>query len=460
MTPRINPAALGDFGRSFAGRIIVPGDPEYDDARTIFNAMIDRRPGVIAQCADVSDVVRAVDFGRALDLEIAVRGGGHSVAGKALTDGGLVIDLRKMNAVAVDPEARTAVVGGGATMSHLDRATGEHGLATTGGRVSTTGVGGFTLGGGGGWLDRKFGLACDNLLSVELVTADGGIVQASTEENPELFWALHGGGGNFGVATSFRFRLHELPSVTAALLLWRPEAGPDVLRGWRDFLACAPDEVGGGAIYLTGPALEFVPQHLVGKLALAVLVVYAGPEAVARKVAGSMLALGHEGEMIAEMPYADLQCMLDDPPGYRNYWSAEYLDAFPDEAVDLFCARAKDMIVPSASQHVLFPQGGAVGRAPSDYPLPWRHAPWIVHPFGLWQDTADDERAKRWARDIRADLKQWASGAVYLNFIGDEGEDRVVAGFGRENYARLARVKAQYDPGNVFRLNHNIKPAT
>lgn len=459
MNSQINQAAVDGLRQEFSGQIIAPGDPGYGEARTIFNAMIERRPGVIAQCANVNDVVRALHFGRQLGLEIAVRGGGHGVAGKALTDGGLVIDLRRMNAVSVDPVARSAIVAGGATMSDLDRATGLHGLATTGGRVSTTGVGGFTLGGGSGWLDRKFGLACDNLLSVELVTADGRIVRASDDENPELFWALHGGGGNFGVASSFTFRLHELPSVTAALLLWRPEAGPEVLRSYRDFIESAPDEVSGGILYLTGPAERFVPAHLVGKLALAVLVVYAGPEAEARKVAAAMLGLGHEGELIAEMPYADFQCMLDDPPGYRNYWSAEYLDALPDQAVDLFCARANDMIVPSASQHVLFPQGGAVARGPAGYPVPWRHAPWVVHPFGLWQDPADDERTRRWAHDIRADLKPWSSGAVYLNFIGDEGEDRVVAGFGRENTARLAKVKAQYDPENVFRLNHNIRPA-
>jgi FAD/FMN-containing dehydrogenase len=459
MTIPTNQAALDGFRKGFSGKIIVPGDPEYGEARTIFNAMIDRRPSVIAQCANVHDVVRAVHFGRSLGLETAIRGGGHSVAGRSLTEGGLVIDLRRMNAVSVDSEARTATIGGGATMSHLDRGTEPYGLATTGGRVSTTGVGGFILGGGSGWFDRKLGLACDNLLSVELVTAAGSVVRASEDENPELFWALHGGGGNFGVATAFTLRLHELSSVTAALLLWRPEAGPDVLRAYRDFMESAPDEVGGGALFLTGPSETFVPAHLVGRLAFAVLVVYAGPEAEARKVAATMLALGHEGELIAEMPYAELQCMLDDPPGYRNYWSAEYLDAFPDEAVGLFCARANDMIVPSSSQHVLFPQGGAVGRGPADYPVPWRHAPWIVHPFGLWQDPADDERARRWARDIRADLKPWSSGAVYLNFIGDEGEDRVVAGFGRENYTRLAKVKAQYDPENVFRLNHNIKPA-
>lgn len=459
MTKQTHQTALDALRREFAGAIIVPGDPAYDEARTIFNAMIDRRPSVIAQCANVNDVVRAVHFARSVGLEIAVRGGGHSVAGRALTEGGVVIDLRRMNSVSVDPESQTATVGGGATMSHLDRGTEPYGLMTTGGRVSTTGVGGFVLGGGGGWLDRKFGLACDNLLSVDLVTAAGSVVRASEDENPDLFWALHGGGGNFGVATSFTLRLHALSSVTAVLLLWRPESGPDVLRAYRDFMVSAPDEVGGGALFLTGPSEEFVPAHLVGRLACAVLVVYAGSEDEARQVAAPMLGLGHEGELIAEMPYAELQCMLDDPPGYRNYWSAEYLDTFPDEAAALFCARANDMVVPSPSQHVLLPQGGAVGRGPAGYPLPWRHSPWVVHPFGLWQDPADDARAQQWARDLRADLEPWSSGAVYLNFIGDEGEDRVVAGFGREAYGRLAKVKARYDPENVFHLNHNIKPA-
>jgi FAD/FMN-containing dehydrogenase len=455
----LDQTALERLRRGFAGEIILPGDAHYDEARTIFNAMIDKRPGVIAQCASVEDVAAAIRFGRERSLEIAVRGGGHGVAGRALTNGGIVIDLRKMNAVSVDPDRRTATVAGGATMSHLDRATEPYGLATTGGRVSTTGVGGFTLGGGSGWLDRKFGLACDNLLAVELVLADGSVVRASEQEHADLFWALHGGGGNFGVATSFTFRLHPLPSVTAALLLWRPEAGPHVVRAYRDFMEAAPDEVGGGLIYLTAPSEEFIPPHLVGRLACLVLVTYAGPEAEARRVMAPMLELGHDGEMIVELPYAELQCMLDDPPGYRNYWSAEYLDAFPDEAVDLFCGRAGDMIVPSPSQHVLFAQGGAIARGPAGYPIPWRQAPWCVHPFGLWEDPRDDERAKRWTRNIRADLQPWVSGAVYLNFIGDEGQDRVVAGFGRQNYERLAKIKAQYDPENVFRLNHNIKPS-
>ncbi|MES2880389.1 MAG: FAD-binding oxidoreductase [Pseudomonadota bacterium] len=457
-TTRISQADLESQRKKFTGPLLVPGDPDYDEARKIFNGMIDRRPGAIVQCAHVLDVVGAVHFARRQGLEVAVRGGGHSVAGNALTDGGLVIDLRRMNTVLVDPEARTAIVAGGATMSDLDQATGRHGLATTGGRVSTTGVGGFTLGGGGGWLDRKFGLACDNLLSVELVTADGNIILCSEDEKPELFWALHGGGGNFGVATSFMFQLHALPVVTAALLLWPPQEGPHVMRAYRDFMTTAPDEVGGGLLYLTAPAEPFVPASLVGQLALAVLVVYTGREAEAREVAAPMLALGHEGEMVAEMPYAQLQSMLDDPPGLRNYWSAEYLDALPDEAIDRFCARADDMVVPSASQHVLFPQGGAVERGPVHYPVPWRHAPWVIHPFGLWQNPADDERAKQWAHDVRADLQPWSSGTVYLNFIGDEGEERLKAGFGRENYARLAKIKTQYDPENFFHRNHNIKP--
>jgi FAD/FMN-containing dehydrogenase len=401
--PGVSDGAIRELRAGFAGDVLVPGDEGYDDARTIFNAMIDRRPAVIAQCRRVEDVAAAIRFGRRTGLEIGVRGGGHSVAGKALTDGGIVVDLRRMRAVTVDPDAGTATVAGGATMGHLDRATEPYGLATTGGRVSTTGVGGFTLGGGTGWLDRKMGLACDNLLAVELVTADGATVRASDDEHPELFWALHGGGGNFGVATSFTLRLHRLPSVTAALLVWDPERGPEVVRAYRDFLEVAPDEIGGGLIFLTGPPEDFVPERLVGGLTLVVLVTYAGAEAEARAAMAPLLALRPAGQMTVELPYAELQCMLDDPPGYRNYWSAEYLDAIPDEAVDRFCARAPDMVVPSPSQHVLFPQGGAVARGPSEYPVPWRRASWCVHPFGLWEDQADDERARRWARDVRAD---------------------------------------------------------
>lgn len=348
MAPHVLDDAAVDALRSgFAGEVVAPGDPSYDESRTLFNAMIDRRPSVIALCETVDDVAAAIRFGRERGLEVAVRGGGHSVAGNALSDGGIVVDLRRMHAVVVDPGARTARVGGGATMSHLDRATQPFDLVTTGGRVSTTGVGGFTLGGGSGWLERKFGLACDNLAEAELMTADGTLVRAAEDENPELFWALHGGGGNFGVATSLTLRLHPLPAATLAVLLWPPEAGPEVLRAYRTLLASAPDEVGGGMLFLTGPPEEFVPEHLVGRLACAVVFTYAGTADAAHEVLEPLLALGPQGRMVAEMPYADLQSALDDPPGYRNYWSAEYLDDFPDEAVDRFCSRARDMVVPS-----------------------------------------------------------------------------------------------------------------
>jgi FAD/FMN-containing dehydrogenase len=460
MTPRtVHHTPLDDLRASFTGTLLAPGDSAYDENRSVFNAMIDRRPAVIAQPANEAETARAIAYARAEGLEIAVRGGGHSVAGNSTTDG-LVIDLRHMNSAEVDPTARTVHLGGGATMRDLDAATQPHHLATTGGRVSTTGIGGFTLGGGSGWLERAFGLACDNLLAAEVVTADGSLVRATSHTNPELFWALHGGGGNFGVATSLTLRLHPLPALTAALLVWPAQEGPEVVRAYRDFVENAPDQIGGGLIYLTATDEPFIPPGLVGQLVCAVLITYTGHEAQAREVMAPMLRRNHAGAMITEMPYGQLQSMLDDPPGYRNYWSAEHLNAFPDEAADLFSARAHDMPSPSPSQHVLFPQGGAVARDADLYPLPWRHAPWTVHPFGLWEDPADDARAKEWARGLRHDMQPWASGAVYLNFIGQEGQDRVIAGFGRENYERLAAVKAEYDPDNIFRLNHNIKPSS
>ncbi|TDD69240.1 FAD-binding oxidoreductase [Jiangella aurantiaca] len=443
-----------------AGDLLAPESPGYNDARTIFNAMIDRRPGLIVQCAGRADVALAVAFARERGLELAVRGGGHSVSGQALTDGGLVIDLRRMSEVSVDPAARTATVGGGATMADLDRACRSHGLATTGGRVSTTGVGGFVLGGGTGWLDRLFGLACDNLVDAEVVTAGGEIVRAAEDSHPDLFWALHGGGGNFGVVTSMTLRLHPLEESTLGFLLWPPARGPEIVRIFRDVIQAGPDTLGGGAIYLTGPEGEdFVPADLVGRLALAVVLVHAGSERSLRELAAPLFDAAPAGAMVAELPYDELQAALDDPPGYRNYWSAEHLESLPDEAVDAFCSQAEAMIVPSASQHVLFSMGGAIARGPRDYPIPWRHAGWVVHPFGLWTDPADDDRGIAWAHEVCAAVRPWSTGAVYLNFIGDEGHSRVVSGFGAEGYARLAAVKARYDPTNLFRRNHNVAPA-
>jgi FAD/FMN-containing dehydrogenase len=452
--------ALDELRGGFAGHVLSPADDHYEDARSIFNSMIERRPAAIAQCESRDDVIAALAFAREQGLEVAIRSGGHSVAGACLTDGGLVIDMRRMNAVSVDPGARVATVGGGATWADVDGACQSHGLATTGGRVSTTGVAGLTLGGGSGWLERKLGLACDSLLSVELITADGRVVTASADENPELFWALHGGGGNFGVATELRFRLSELGTTTLGLLIFPADRGREVVRRYRDLIdAGAPEELGGGVLYITGPPEDFVPQELQDQLVLALAVVYAGTEAEARAAVAPILDLEPAGAMIEELPYAELQSALDDPPGYRNYWSAEHLESLPDEAIDLFCERARDMVVPSPSQHILFPWGGAVARQGSEWPLPHRSASWVVHPLGLWEDPADDERAIAWARATCADFKPYATGGVYLNFIGDEGADRVVAGFGRENYERLAAVKAEFDPENVFRLHHNVRPS-
>ncbi|CAM5726243.1 FAD-binding oxidoreductase OS=Streptomyces alboniger OX=132473 GN=CP975_33380 PE=3 SV=1 [Streptomyces alboniger] len=452
-------AALTALREDLVGDVFAPGDPGYDDARTVFNAMIDRRPAVIAQCVDETDVVRSIRFARSLDLPVAVRGGGHSVAGMALGDGSVVVDLRHMRAVTVDPAAEAVRVAGGAIMSDLDRATQPHGLATTGGRASTTGVGGFVLGGGTGWLDRCCGLAVDNLLGVELVTADGSRVHANSDENPDLFWALHGGGGNFGVATAITLKLHELPEFSIALLLYLPEHGLEVARTYRDVITAGPDEAGGAVIYVTGPPEEFVPPHLVGTLLCGVLLTYAGAEADLRKLAEPLLALPHESEVVGAMPYADVQCMLDNPPGMRNYWSVEYLTGAPDDFLAAFCARGEALPVPTGTMLALFPQGGAIGAGPREYPAPYRDAPWGVHPFGLWEDPVDDERCVQWVRDVRADVRPWSTGAVYLNFIGDEGDDRVVAGVGAENSQRLAEVKRRYDPDDVFRFNHNIRPA-
>lgn len=438
---------------------LTPGDAEYDEARSVFNAMIDKKPSVIMACTSPADVMMAIGHARERGLEIAVRGGGHSVAGMSTTDGGLVVDLRAMNSVDVDTAGGTVRVAGGATMSHLDRALEPHGLAAVGGRVSTTGVGGFTLGGGTGWLDRKYGLACDNLLSVDLVTAGGDLVTASEDQNPELFWALHGGGGNFGVATSMTMRTHDLPSITACLLLWEPAAGEEVLRVYRDLMESGPDEVGGGAIYLTGPPEEFVPVNLVGNLTLLVLVTWCGPEAEARDFIEPLLALSPASDVVMELPYAELQCMLDDPPGLRNYWSAEHLRSLPDEAVSAFAGTASGMVVPSSSQHVLFAAGGLAGRLDPGYPIPWRSAPWVAHPFAMWTDPANDARAIAWTRSVRKAVQPWATGDVYLNFIGDEGSDRIRAGFGAHNWERLVAVKKEFDPENTFRLNHNIDPS-
>jgi FAD/FMN-containing dehydrogenase len=440
--------------------LIRPGDEGYDEARVVFNAGIDRRPAVIAQCATPADVAEALRMARDGGLAVAVRAGGHSVAGFGVNDGGLVVDVRPMKEIRVDPEARTVTVGAGTTWGEFDRATQEFGLATTGGRVSTTGVAGLTLGGGSGWLERSFGLGCDSLRSVDLVTADGVAVTASATEEPELFWALHGGGGNFGVATSFTFDLHPLgPEVLAGLLIWPGSVGRDVALAYRDIAEAAPDALGSALVFLTAPPEPFVPEHLQGRTVAAIAALWAGAPDDGREALRPFYGLRPEADLVGPMPYAGFQCMLDNPPGFHQYWSADYCDSMPDEAVDVFVKYGSDRPSP-LTQQLMVPWGGAVARVPEDAtPLSHRDVPWITHPFATWDGAEAMAENVEWARSFRRDIERYANGGVYLNFIGSEGQDRIQAAYGPEKYARLAGIKARFDPENVFRGNQNIEPA-
>ena len=439
---------------------IKPDSPDYDESRTLFNAMIDRRPAVIAQCSSPAEVAEALKYAEANNLEVAVRAGGHSVAGMSLNDGGLVVDVRPMKSVRVDPEARTATVGTGLTCGEFDRATQEHGLALTGGRVSTTGLAGFTLGGGSGWLERAFGFACDDLISVDLVTASGDEVTASARENPELFWALHGGGGNFGVATSFTFGLHRLgPTVHAGLLIWPGDAATEVSRAYRELALNAPNEESATLVYGIAPAEAFVPPNLVGKMALFLVYVYAGDAAEGAEHARAYRALGPAVDLVGTTGYADFQCSLDDPPGKYNYWSADYHDDLSDAALDIIIDSARNLPGPSSQQLVAHWGGAVGGPAAAATPLLNRNASWVSHPFGLGDTPEGGQQAKAWVKRFREDIAPYATGGVWLNFIGDEGQGRIRAAYGDENYERLARVKREFDPDNTFRGNQNIVPA-
>jgi len=442
-------------------KLVRPGHPEYDETRKLFNAMIDRHPAVIAQCADPADVAEALAYARTHGLHVAVRAGGHSVAGMSTNDGGLVVDVRPMKSVRVDPEARTATVGAGLTCGEFDRATQEHGLAITGGRVSTTGLAGFTLGGGSGWLERAFGFACDDLISVDLVTAAGERVTASAWENPELFWALHGGGGNFGVATSFTFGLHQLgPKVHAGVLMWPGDAAAELSRGYRELAEAAPDEESATLIYGIAPAEPFVPADMVGKMAVFVVYAFAGDTEEGREHAKAYRELGPVVDLVEDTDYADFQCSLDDPPGKYNYWSADYHDELSDGALDVIIESARSLPGPS-SQQLIAHWGGAVsGPAAAATPMLNRSANWVSHPFGLGDTPRGGQEAKAWVKRFRQDISPYVTGGVWLNFIGDEGQARIRAAYGDENYNRLAQVKRQFDPGNTFRGNQNILPAT
>jgi len=440
--------------------LITRDDARYDQSRAVFNAMIDRYPAVIARCATPGDVASALDMASREGMAVAVRAGGHSVAGMSVNDGGMVIDVRPMKQVTVDAVARTVTAGAGVTWAELDAATQQHGLATTGGRVSSTGIAGFTLGGGSGWAERKFGLACDNLISVDLVTAAGEQITASETEHPELFWALHGGGGNFGVATALEYQLHLLgPTVLAGLLLWPARAGRDVAVAYRDLAADAVRELGSGLVFLTGPPEEFVPGYLQGTTVAGLALLWAGDPADGQDAIKPFLDLEPAVNVVAPMPYVAFQQMIDDPPGMRNYWSADYHDEFDDDALEVFIRYGSERRSP-LTQQILLPWGGAVtDRGESDTPMANRSVRWITHPFAVWDDAAGDDANIAWARAFRRDIAKHTTGGIYLNFIGDEGQDRVRAAYGPANYARLASIKAAYDPDNVFRGNQNIEPA-
>jgi FAD/FMN-containing dehydrogenase len=447
--------------QGFRGDQFAPQDAGYEEARTVFNAMVDRRPGLIARCESRDDAVLAVAHARKEGAELSVLGGGHSVSGLSLNDGGLVVDMRAMKSVMIDRDRRRVLAGAGLTWGELDRATQEHGLATTGGRVSTTGIVGFTIGGGSGWLERGYGLACDNLIGAELVTSQGEVVHVSEDEHPDLLWALRGGGGNFGVITAIELRLHECgPVIFGGLAGYDPAHARDVARRFRDFYDDAPEAAGLALVYLTAPPEEFIPADWQGRLLFGIAGMYNAPPAEAEEVLRPLLdSAPAVVDLFGAMPYADMQCMIDDPPGNRNWWTADYLRELPDEAIDAFCGYSEDM-PRSFAQSLLVPWGGAVARATiDDTPLAQRDAAWVVHPFAVWPDTAQDAEHIGWGRRSHTVFAPWTTGGTYLNFIGDEGQDRIRAAFG-DAYDRLVEIKTAWDPDNMFHGNQNIRPAT
>jgi FAD/FMN-containing dehydrogenase/pimeloyl-ACP methyl ester carboxylesterase len=458
--------ALGTAGTlaaaGFRGEIVGRSDARYDELRRVFNGLIDRRPALIARCTDAPDASAAVNFAREAGLPVSVYGGGHNVTGNAVCDDGVTIDLRPMKAIEVDPAARTCRAQAGLTWGELDAATLEHGLAVTGGRMSTTGLGGLVLGGGSGWIERKCGYSVDNLLSVEIVTADGRILTASETENADLFWGIRGGGGNFGVATSFEFRLHPIgPTVLAGMLMYPAPMAAAVLRNFDEVMAAAPDEVGAGVILLTAPPEEFVPEPVRGQPVVGMVVCYTGPLDEAEEALRPLREFGPPAiDMVEPMPYTALQQLIDSgfPAGLRNYWTGDFLTGLPDEAIEVMCRFHLSKPSP-LTQIILFPGGGAIARVPDGtMAIGQRHAPFNIHITSLWPDPADDEANIAWTRELAASMKPFTTGRVYVNFIGDEGPDRVIAAFGREGYARLQALKDRYDPDNLFRSNQNIKP--
>ena len=460
--PPLETTAFDELGGSFRGELLAPTSPGYDTARRIWNGAIDRHPACMARCAGVADVVAAVRFARDHDLEIAIRGGGHNVAGTAVCDDGVVIDLSAMRAVLVDPAGRTAWVQGGALWADVDHETQAHGLATTGGIVGHTGVAGLTLGGGIGFLMRKHGLAIDNLLAAEVVTAEGTIVRASAEEHPDLFWALRGGGGNFGVVTSFLFALHPLgPTVMAGPVFWAADDTTDVLRFYRDFAAEAPDELGSVVRLGTVPPLPVIPAELHWRQAIAVACCYVGAVEDGERAVRALRRFGKPlVDLLAPSPYAAFQGGLDDTVlhGWHYYWKAANLAGLTDDAIAVIADHAYDARSPR-SYAAMFHMGGAVARVPDDTTAYAGRD--VAHNIVIDAAWLPDEPAAdtAWARRFLQALQPHRAGGVYVNFLdSDDDPSRVREAYGDRIYRRLAQVKARYDPDNAFHHNKNIKP--
>ncbi len=453
---------LPDFKKQLRGDLILPGDGSYEEARKVWNGMIDRRPGLIVRCAGVADVIQAVKFAGKHRILVAVRGGGHNVAGNAVCDGGMVIDLSRMKGIRVDPSGRTAMAEAGVTWREFDRETQAFGLATTGGLVSTTGIAGFTLGGGIGWLMRKYGTSCDNLISADVVTADGNFVMTSATENPDLFWGLRGGGGNFGIVTSFEYRLHPVgPIVLGGMVIYRAERAKEVLRFYRDFASKASEDLTTLVGFLTAPPLPFIPQELHGKLVVAVVLCYAGSVEKGHAEVKLLREFGPpDVDLLHPLPYTVLQSFLDAavPPGLQNYWKSDYLRELSDKAIDTIADHVRRATSPLTQVHIHHIAGmvSRVGR--DENAFGHRDAPFVLNIVAIWQDPREKEKHVAWARQFFAAMRPFASGGVYVNFLGEEGEDRVRAAYERSGYERLVALKNKYDPMNFFRLNQNIKP--
>jgi FAD/FMN-containing dehydrogenase len=461
--PTLDPTALEGLTAAVRGKLIQPGDPTYDEARRVYNAMIDKHPALIVQARDVADVIATVNFARDQRVLLAVRGGGHNGPGLGVCDGGVVLDLGPMHGIRVDPAARTARVEGGATLGDLHHATAVFGLATPSGIISTTGVGGITLGGGIGHLTRQLGLAIDNLLAADVVLADGSFVTASEDEHPDLFWALRGGGGNFGVATSFLFRLHSLPQLYAGPMLWPLERSAAVLRWCREFIPSAPDDLNGFFAFLTVPPTPPFPEDLWNQKMCGVVWAYTGeePEATFAPIRAQFGAPALD--WVGPISHPALNSMFDGiyPPGDQWYWKADFVTEIPDDAVDLHVNYATQLPTGKSTMH-LYPIDGVAGRVPNDAAAwAYRDAHWGMVIVGVSPDPADNPAMIAWARAYWAALHPYSAGGAYVNMMmdaTDEGADRVRASYG-DHYDRLRAIKRTYDPGNLFRVNQNIRPA-